>query len=81
MRKHRGFYAEHFKKTRCEERRLSLNQLSDGTDRPSIPFQDEDHSSNDFHLVPSFLRLRSEMFPERFRSVSVPVGSTEIRLV
>ena len=40
----------------------------------------EDHSGNDPQLIPSFLCPCSEMFPERFRSVSVSVGSKEIRL-
>ena len=65
----------------CEEYRLGLNQLNDGTGRLSIPLQDEDHSGNDPQLIAGFLRLCSGMFPERFRSVSVTVGSKEIRLV
>ena len=65
----------------CEELHLSLNQLNDGSDRQRVPLQDEDNSGNDPHLVPGFLRLCSGMFPQRFRSVSVPVGSRKIRLV
>ena len=65
----------------CEEPRLSLSQLNDGTDRRRFPVQDKDHSGNDTHLVPGFLPLCSEIFPERFRSVSVPVGSRGYRLV
>ena len=65
----------------CEKLRLYLNQLSDGTDRHRIPPQDEDHSGNDPHLVRGFPHLSSGIFPERFRIVSVPVGSREIRLL
>ena len=64
-----------------EEPPLSLNQLSDGTDRRSVPLQDEDHPGNDPHLVPGFPHLCSRMFPELFRSASKPVGSSEIRLI
>ena len=65
----------------CEEPRLGLNQLNVGTDRRRVQLQDEDRSGNDSHLVPAFPRLCSGMFPERFRSVSVSVGSREIRLI
>ena len=65
---------------RCEEPRLCLSQLNDGIDRRRIPLQDQDHPGNDPHLVPSFPRLCSGMFPERFRSASISVGSREIRL-
>ena len=66
---------------RCEEPLLGLNQSNDGIDRGSVPLKDEDHSGNDPHLIPGLLRLRSGTFPERFRSVSVPVGSRQNRLV
>ena len=59
----------------CEEPRLGLNQLNDVTDRRRVPLQDEDHPGNDPHLVPAFSRLCFGTLPERFRSVSVPVGS------
>ena len=65
----------------CEEPRVDLNQLSDRTDKLSIPLQDEDFSGNNPHSVPSFLRLCSKMFPEGFRNVSVPVGLRDFRLV
>ena len=61
----------------CEEPHLGLNQLNDGTDRRRVPLQDEDHPGNDPHLVPGFPHLCSGMFPERFRSASVSVGSRE----
>ena len=64
---------------RCEEPRLGLNHLNDGTDGRRVPLKDEEHPENDPHLVPDFPRLCSRMFPERFRSASVPVGSKEIR--
>ena len=60
---------------------LGLNQLTDGTGRLRSPLQGEDHFGNDLHLVPGFLRLCSRKFLERFRIVSVPVGSRESRLV
>ena len=67
---------------RCsEELRLGMNQVNDGTNKPRVPFQDEDYPGNDPHLLPGFPRLCSEMSPERFWSVSVPVGSNEIRLI
>ena len=65
----------------CDEPRLGLNQLNDGTDRRRIPLQDENHSGNEPHLVPGFPSLCSGMFPQRFRIVSVLVGSKEIHLV
>ena len=64
----------------CEEPRLSMNQLNDGTDRRRVSLQDEDHPGNDPRLVPGFPRLCSGMFTERLRSVSVPVGSRVIHL-
>ena len=51
----------------CEELRLYLNQLSDGTGRRRILLQDEDHSGNDPHSVSGLLRRRSENIPERFQ--------------
>ena len=65
----------------CKELRPGLNWLSDGTDRWRIPLQDEDNSGKNPHSVPGFPRLCSGMFPKRFRTVSVPTGSREIRLV
>ena len=59
----------------CEEHRLGLSQLNDGIDRRRVPPQNEDHPGNDPQLVPGFPRLCSGMFPERFRSASVSVGS------
>ena len=56
----RGFLPELL--SPCEEPHLVLNQLVDGTDRLKIPFQDEDYSGNDSHLVPAFQRLCSRMF-------------------
>ena len=64
-----------------DEPRLGLNQMNDVTNRRRVPLQDEDHPGNDPHLVPGFPRLCSGTFPERFRSVSVPVDSRESRLV
>ena len=61
----------------CEEYRLGLNRMSDGTDRRRIPLQDEDHSGHDPHLLPGFLCLCSGMFPKRFPTVSVPACSRE----
>ena len=46
-----------------------------------ILLQDEDHSASRPHSFPSFLRLCFGMFPERFRSASVSVGSGEVRLI
>ena len=43
----------------CEELRLGLSPLNDGTDRRRVPLQDEDHPGNDPHLVPGFPRLCS----------------------
>ena len=63
------------KQQACEEPRLGLNQLNDGTDRWRVPLHDEDHPGNDPHLVPVFPRLCSGMTPERFRGASVTVGS------
>ena len=60
---------------------MGLNHLNDGTHGRRVPLQDEDHPENDPHVVPGFPRLCSRMFPERFRSVSVPVGSTEVRQI
>ena len=65
----------------CERPRLSLNRLSDGTDRLRIPLQDGDRSGNDPQLVPRFPRPCSRMFPTRFRRAPVSVGSREIRLI
>ena len=65
----------------CEEPRLGLNRLNDGTDRPRILLQYEELSANDPHLVPGFPHLCSEMFPQRFRIVFVPADLGEIRLV
>ena len=58
-----------------------MSQLNDGIDRRRVSVQDEDHPGNDPHLVPDFPRLCSGMFPERFRSASVSVGSEETRLI
>ena len=65
----------------CEEPRLCLSHLNDGTDRWRVPLQDEDHPGNDPHLVPGFPPLCSGMFPKGLRSASVSVGSREIRLI
>ena len=54
-----------------------LWMTGDGTDRLRIPFPDEDHSRNDPELVPGFLHLCSEMFPEWFQSESVCLVSKE----
>ena len=64
-----------------EEPPLGLRQLNDEIDKRRVPLQDEDHPGNDPHLVPGFPRLCSGTFPERFRSVSVSVGSKEIRII
>ena len=65
----------------CEEPRLGLNQLNDGTDTRRVPLQEEDNPGNDPDLGPGFPRLCFGMFPERFRSVSVSVGSKESRVI
>ena len=69
------------KRENCQECRLGLNQMKDGTDKRSVPLQDEDHRGNDPHLVSGFPRLCSGMFPEWLRSVSVSVGSRETCLI
>ena len=71
----------HFRYEDCEEPGLCLSQLNDGIDRRRVPLQDEDHPGNDPDLVSGFPRLCSRMFPERFRSASVSVGSEETRLI
>ena len=48
-------------KYHCEEPRLGLNQLSDGTERRMTPLQDKDLSGIDIRLVAGFSRLWSEM--------------------
>ena len=53
----------------CEEHRLGLNLLNDGTDRRRVAPQDEDHPGNDPQLVPGFPCLCWGLFPERFRCV------------
>ena len=65
----------------CEEPRLGLNHLNSGNQRQRVPLQNEDYPGNNPHLVPGFPRLCSGMFPERFRSASVSVGSEETRLI
>ena len=60
---------------------VGLNELSHWTVKMRIPLQVEDIPRNDPHLVPSFLRMCCGMFPEKFRSVSVPVGSRVFHLV
>ena len=40
-----------------------------------------DHSGNDLQLISGFPRPCSGIYPERFRRVSVSVGSGEIRLI
>ena len=65
----------------CEEPRLGLSHLNDGTDRRRVPLRNEDHPGNDPHLAPGFPILCSGMFPERFRSASVSMVSREIRLI
>ena len=65
----------------CEEPRLDLSQLNDETDRRRVPLQHEDPLGIDPPLVPGFPRLCYGMFPDRFRSASVSVGSREIRLI
>ena len=67
--------------TICERFRPGLSQLDCWRNRQGTPLQDRDHSGNDPRLVPGFLRRRSGMFPERFRSASVSVGSREIHLM
>ena len=69
----RGFHV-------CERSRPGLSQLGCWHDRRRTPLQDGDHSGNDPRLVPGFLRQRSGRFLERFRRMSVSVGSREIRL-
>ena len=44
-------------------------------------FQVEDHSGSRPHSFSGFPRFCFGMFPERFRSASVSVGSREIRLI
>ena len=65
----------------CENTLLDLGQLNCGTDRQRSPLQVGDHSGNDPQLLPGFLCRCSGMFPERFRSVSVSVGSRKICLI
>ena len=65
----------------CEKPRLGLNQFNCRMDRLRIPLQDGNNSGNDHQLFPGFLRVCSGIFPERFLSMSVPVGSREFRLV
>ena len=65
-------------RTSCEQPRLGLNQLSDGIGRLKIPLRDEDQYVDEPLLVFAFLCVCSGIFPERFRSVSIPVGSREI---
>ena len=77
-----GFSARETRRSQSyEEPRIGLSHLNDGTDRRRVPLQDKDHPGNNPHLVPDFPRLCSGMFPERFWSASVSVGSREIRLV
>ena len=44
-------------------------------------YQNEDHSGSRPHSFPGYPRLCFGMFPERFRSASVNVGSEESRLI
>ena len=64
----------------CEKSHPGLNQLDCWHDRQRTPLQDGDHSGNGPRLVPGFLSQCTGMFPERFRRMSVPVGSREICL-
>ena len=48
--------------TPCEEPRLCLKQMINGTDRRKIPLQDEDHLGNDSLMVPGFPHLCSGSF-------------------
>ena len=70
-----------FKVSYCKRSRPGLSQLDCEHDRQRIPLQDGDRSGNDPRLVPGFLRRRSGMFPERFRRMSVSMGSREIHLI
>ena len=65
----------------CEEPRLGVSHLDERTDRHRLPLQDEDDPGNDRQLVPGFPPLYYGTFTEWVRSVSVSVGSTEIRLI
>ena len=64
----------------CGRFAADLSQLNCWFDEYRSPLWDQDHSGNDRHLVPGSLVHCSGMFPERFRRVSVSVGSREIRL-
>ena len=64
----------------CKALRPCLNPLSDGTDKRRTRLQHDHHFGNNPHLVPEFSSLFPGMLPERFRSLSVLVGSTEIHL-
>ena len=65
----------------CEELRLVLNHINNGTDSRRVPLQDEDHPGNDPHVVPDFPPLCSGIIPERSRSASVSAGSRENHLI
>ena len=72
-----GNYEEWKRKTWFESLLLGPSQLNCGSDRQRTPLQDGDHTGNELQLVPCFPLLRSEMFPEWFRRVSVSVSSRE----
>ena len=60
---------------------LGLSQLSDGTDKRRIPFQDEDLSWNKPHLLPGFPSPCSELFMKQLQIVSVTVDLGKCSLV
>ena len=59
----------------CEKYLPGLTHLNYWWDRQRTQLEDGDHSGNDTHLVPDFLHQYSGMFPERFRKVTLSVGS------
>ena len=59
----------------CERSRPCLSQLGCWQNKQRFPVQDGDHSGDDPHLVPGFVRQRSGVFPERFRRMSVRLVS------
>ena len=65
----------------CYERsHLGLSHLGCWHDRQRTPLQDWDPSGNDPRLVSGSLHQRSGKLSERFRTISVSVGSREVRL-
>ena len=61
----------------CERSHPGQSNWNCWTERQKIPLRDRHHSGNDPQLVPGFPSRCWGMFPERFRGMSVPVGSRE----